>query len=47
MGKMKQVMSGKLDSSKDLFRVIPKDKINPSVFSKIKKIVNKKINKLK
>ena len=44
---MKQVMSGQLDSSKDLFRVIPNGKISPSVFSKIKKIVKKKINKEK
>ncbi len=47
MKKQKIVMSGQLDSSKDIFRVIPKDKINSSVFSKIKKIVNKRINKLK
>jgi hypothetical protein len=47
MKKQKIVMSGQLDSSKDLFRVIPNDRISPSVFSKIKKIVKKNINKEK
>lgn len=45
MKKQKIVMSGQLDSSKDLFRVIPSDKINPTLFSKIKKIVKKKTSK--
>lgn len=40
---MKQVMSGNLESSKDRFREIPKNKISPSVFNRIKKMVKKQL----